>query len=74
MLERSRLADVGRDSQRTAAAALDLGCHLVDELDAAPGRGHVGARLGEADGDGAPDAARAADDDRRPAAEIEERH
>ena len=55
--------DVRRHAQRAAAAALDLGGDLVDERRAPAGGDDVGAGVGEAEREGAADAAGAADDD-----------
>ena len=76
---RSRSSDAISDT----SAAIDsvrrprfsiLGGHVLDELDAAAGRDHVGARVSQPQRQRAADSARTTNDDGRPAGEIEKLH
>ncbi len=73
-LERGDVGDIGGDRQRAAAAVLNLGGDVLDELDAAAGRDHVGARVGQTERERAADPARTTDDDGRTAGQIEQLH
>ena len=66
--------DVGGNRQRAAAALLDLGGDVFDELHAAAGRDDVGARVGQSERERAADAARTTNDDGRAAGQIKQFH
>ena len=70
--ELGRLRDVRRNAQGAPAAALDLGGDRLDVRRAPAGHDDVGAGVGQAERDGAADAAGAADDDGKAAGKIEQ--
>ena len=69
--QRRRIADVSRHPQRPASLRLDRRRDFIDNGRAASGRDDVGAGVGQAQRQGAPDARGAADDDGRASGQIE---
>ena len=60
--QRGRVADVGRNTQRAASAGFNQVGNLLDRRQTAAGRHHVGAGIGQAEGNRAPDPGCAAND------------
>ena len=70
--KRSHVVHVGAPAKSAAPAGFDRGRHFVHERVTSAGCHDIGARIREAESDGATDAAGAADDDGNAAGEIEE--